>query len=81
MQNSLRGKSKNTWSKKMRALSEKGVMIFCSVAPYEGEVVTYSPREACDREPWVLAYIDTDNRYSGRDVHAMEEKNDDTDSA
>jgi hypothetical protein len=59
----------NTWSKKMRALSNKGVPILCSVAPYEGEVVKFSPRYPTDREPWVLAYVETPYRYNGRDVH------------
>lgn len=81
MESSLRGKSKNTHSKKMRALAEKGVTIVCSVAPYEGEIVKFSPQVDCDREPWVLTYIESDSRFSGRDVHALEEKNGDTNPA
>ena len=63
----------NTWSKKMRALQAKGRTIVCSVAPYEGELVKFSPRYPTDREPWVLQGRPSIYRYSGREVHPLEE--------
>lgn len=45
---------------------EQGAPV-CSMAPYEGRIVAYSPRHRSDSHPWVIPGVGY--RYSGRECH------------
>lgn len=45
----------NTWSKKMRALDKRGVVLVAAIKEWAGRPVQFAPDQACDRDPWTLA--------------------------
>lgn len=63
--------TKRRWTQELLAAQTRGKRIVCSIAPYWGERVVYSPRYLYDREPWVVARRDVPYRFTGRECHAV----------
>lgn len=62
------------YTRELRRAQEQGAKIVCSMAPYEGKPVTYSPREKGDPKPWIFRNPEENDwgyRYSGRECHAV----------
>lgn len=64
----------NTHSKKLRSLKDnKGMTIVVAYGRDRGREVEFSPRNSCDRLPWIVkarsadAFDSDDYRYNGRD--------------
>lgn len=69
----LRGKKKNTHSKRMRALFENGVVIVANVEEWVGQPVKFAPDMECDRDPWTIAEgPEADEvRFNGAEVRPL----------
>jgi len=63
------------YTRELRRAQEQGAKIVCSMVPFEGTEVTYSPRAKGDPQPWVPEQNghmpDVEYRYSGRECHAV----------
>jgi hypothetical protein len=58
------------YSKMLRWALDAGLVVVCSMAPYEGQPVTYDPGySGTHPRPWVLP--GTGLRYYGRECHAL----------
>jgi hypothetical protein len=65
--------SKRNYTRELRRAADQGAKIVCSVAPYAGVEVDYSPRKKGDPQPWVLVdqkSSPTPFRYSGCECRA-----------
>ncbi len=63
--------SKRNYTRELRRAADQGAKIVCSVAPYAGVEVDYSPRQKGDPQPWRVPGIRNGLRYSGRECHAV----------
>lgn len=65
------------YTRELRRAQEQGAKIVCSMAPYDGTPVTYSPRMKGDPTPWTMTLpTATPGKtvtyyYSGRECHAV----------
>lgn len=63
--------SKRNYTRELRRAQEQGAKIVCSVTPYHGVEVMYSPRQKGDPQPWrVIGHANGGIRYSGRECQA-----------
>lgn len=68
------GGTTRRWTAEIRKAQKQGRRAVCSMAPYEGAEVFYSPRHRADPQPWRLAGPLADNgyRFSGRECHTID---------